>query len=184
MYDQNSKKSYIRYCVCLVAQLCLTLYDPMECSPPGSSVPGDSPGKHTGVGCHALLQENLLSPRIKPRCLSLLAGSLPSEPQGKPKITGMSSLSLLQGIFPSQELNQGLLHCRRILYQLSYEEALIYFWGKPSYCICRDDDTIYPSIHLLIYLSIHPSTIHWNISKTVRLSFSISGYCLFRDSNA
>ena len=30
--------------------------DPMDCSPPGSSVCGDSPGKNTGVGCHALLQ--------------------------------------------------------------------------------------------------------------------------------
>ena len=28
----------------------------MDCSPPGSSVPGDSPGKNTGVGCHAILQ--------------------------------------------------------------------------------------------------------------------------------
>jgi len=28
----------------------------MDCSPPGSSVHGDSPGKNTGVGCHALLQ--------------------------------------------------------------------------------------------------------------------------------
>ena len=34
--------------------------------------------------------------------------------------TGVSSLSLLQGIFLTQELNQGLLHCRQILYQLSY----------------------------------------------------------------
>ena len=33
-----------------------TLCDPMDCSPPGSSVHGDSPGKNTGVGCHALLQ--------------------------------------------------------------------------------------------------------------------------------
>ena len=30
--------------------------DPMDCSPPGSSVPGDSPGRNTGEGCHALLQ--------------------------------------------------------------------------------------------------------------------------------
>ena len=37
-------------------QLCLTLCDPMDCSPPGSSVHGDSPGKNTGVGWHALLQ--------------------------------------------------------------------------------------------------------------------------------
>ena len=36
-------------------QSCLTLCDPMDCSLPGSSVHGDSPGKNTGVGCHALL---------------------------------------------------------------------------------------------------------------------------------
>ena len=40
---------------------------------------------------------------------------------GKPKNTGVGSLSLLQWIFPTQESNQGLLHCRRILYQLSYK---------------------------------------------------------------
>ena len=40
----------------LVGQACPTLCDPMDCSPPGSSVPGDSLGQNTGVGCHALLQ--------------------------------------------------------------------------------------------------------------------------------
>ena len=35
--------------------------------------------------------------------------------------TGMSSLSLLQGIFPTQGLNPGLPHYRRILYQLSHK---------------------------------------------------------------
>ena len=35
---------------------CSTLCDPMDCSLPGSSVHGDSPGKNTGLGCHALLQ--------------------------------------------------------------------------------------------------------------------------------
>ena len=39
--------------------------------------------------------------------------------------TGVGSLSLLQGIFPIQELNQSLLHCRWILYQLSYQERAI-----------------------------------------------------------
>ena len=42
--------------LCLIAQLCPTLCDPMDCSRPGSSVHGDSLGKNTGVGCHALLQ--------------------------------------------------------------------------------------------------------------------------------
>ena len=47
--------------------------------------------------------------------------SLPSEePPEKRKNTGMVSLSLLQGIFPTQELNWGLLHFRQIPYQLSY----------------------------------------------------------------
>ena len=40
----------------LVTQSCPTLCDPMDCSPPGSSLPGIPPGKNTGVGCHALLQ--------------------------------------------------------------------------------------------------------------------------------
>ena len=66
---------------------------------------------------------DLPNPGIEPRFPALQMDSLPTEPQGKPKNTGMGSLSLLQGIFPTQESNQGLLHCRRVLYQLSYEEA-------------------------------------------------------------
>ena len=56
----------------------------------------------------------------EPRSSPLRADSLSAEPQGKPKNTGVGSLSLLQGIFPTQESNQGLLHCRWILYQLGY----------------------------------------------------------------
>ena len=43
-------------CVYLVAQLCPSLCNPMDCSLPGFFVHGDYPGKNTGVGCHALLQ--------------------------------------------------------------------------------------------------------------------------------
>ena len=56
--------------------------------------------------------------------------SLPSEPPGKPKNTGVGSLSLLQGIYLTQELNLGLLHCRRIFYQLSYQ-------GSPELHSCE-----------------------------------------------
>ena len=41
---------------CVLSHFCPTLYDPTGCSPPGSSVHGNSPGKNTGVGCHVLLQ--------------------------------------------------------------------------------------------------------------------------------
>ena len=68
---------------------------------------------------------DLPNPGIEPWSPALRADSLPSEPLGKPKDTGVGSLSLLQGIFLTQESNQGLLHCRQILYQLSYQ-------GSPS----------------------------------------------------
>ena len=63
---------------------------------------------------------DLPNPGIQPRSPTLQADSLPVEPPEKPKNTGGGSLSLLQGIFPNQELNQDLLYCRQILYQLNY----------------------------------------------------------------
>ena len=61
------------------------------------------------------------NPGIEPRSPILQADSLPAETQGKPKNTGVGSLSLLQGLLPTQGLNPGLLCCRQILYQLSYQ---------------------------------------------------------------
>ena len=68
---------------------------------------------------------DLPNPGIEPRSPALQVDSLPTEPPVKPKNTGAGSLSLFQGIFLTQELNQGLLHCRQILYQLSYQERHI-----------------------------------------------------------
>ena len=76
------------------------------------------------LGCFSPSPGDLPNPGIKPRSPSLWADSLPAEPQGKPKNTGVGSLFLLQGIFPTQELNWGLLHCRWILYQVSYPGSL------------------------------------------------------------
>ena len=64
---------------------------------------------------------DLPNPGIKPRSPALQVDSLSAEPQGKPKKPGVGSLSLLQRIFLTQELNWGILHCRQILYQLSYQ---------------------------------------------------------------
>ena len=80
--------------------------------------PWDSPGKDTGLSCHALLQGIFPTQGQNPG-LPLQMDSLPSEPPRKPKNTAVGSLSLLQGIIPSQESNWGLLHCRQILYKLS-----------------------------------------------------------------
>ena len=53
-------------------------------------------------------------PGIEPKSPELQVDSLLSEPSGKPKNTGVGSLSLLQGTFLTQDLNQGLLHGRQI----------------------------------------------------------------------
>ena len=104
--------------LCLVIPLCLTLCDPMDCSLPGCSIHGDSeywrvlPCSPTG---------DLPNPGVEPRSPTLQVDSLPSEPPGKPKNTGMGSQSLLQGNFTTQELNRGFLHCRWILCQLNYQ---------------------------------------------------------------
>ena len=71
----------------------------------------------SGLPCP--LPGDLPNPGVEPRSPTLQADSLLSEPPGKPKNTGVGSLSLLQGVFPTQESNQGLLCCRQILYQLS-----------------------------------------------------------------
>ena len=57
---------------------------------------------------------DLPNPGIELRSPALQTDSLPAEPQGKLKNTGMGSLSLLQQIFLSQEWNPGLLHCRQL----------------------------------------------------------------------
>ena len=86
---------------------------------------------------------DLPNPGIEPRSPALQADSLPSETPGKPnesesrsvlsdclrphglvlqaRILEWVAFSLLQQIFPTQESNWGLLHCRQILYQMSYQ---------------------------------------------------------------
>ena len=99
-----------------VAQSCSTVCNPMD---------------YTVLG---ILQARILEwvafpfsggsskPKDRTQISRIVANSLAAEPQGKPKKTGVGSLSLLQGVFPTQESNWGLLHCRRIIYQLSYEK--------------------------------------------------------------
>ena len=98
-----------------VAQSCPPFCDSMDCT------------------VHGILQARILKqvafpfnrgssqPRDRTQVLGLAGGSLPAEPPGKPKNIRVRGLSLLQQIFPTQELKRGFLHPRRILHQLSYE---------------------------------------------------------------
>ena len=77
--------AHLEVCMCvLVAQSYPTLCNPMDCSPPDSSVHGISPGKNAGVGFHFLLQGILPTQGSNHGLLYWQADSLPSEPSGKP----------------------------------------------------------------------------------------------------
>ena len=115
--------TYPRIHMCLVAQSYLTLCDHMECSPPGSSVHGDSPGKNPGVGCQALLQ----------------------------------------GIFPTQGLNPGLLYCRQILYCLSHQRSPIY---THSYTHTHTHTHTHMETYVLVHSDIFPH-VHKSITPSM-----------------
>ena len=117
----------------VVTQSCLTLCDPMDCSPPGFLRPWDSPGKNTGVGGHFLLQ----------------------------------------GIFPTQRSNPGLLPHRQMLYPLSHQGM------QPPYMIYADIICIskvigIPSGNLDSSLCfIQPSISHDVLGKCTAISVSL-----------
>ena len=67
--------------------------------------PWNSPGQNTGVGKLFPSSGALPNPGTEPRSPALQVDSLPAGPQGKSKNTGVGSLSLLQQIFLTQELN-------------------------------------------------------------------------------
>ena len=72
---------------CLGTQLYLTLFDPLGCSLPGSSVHGIFSGNNIGVGCHFPPPGDLPDPGIEPASPvspALQDDSLPAEPSGKP----------------------------------------------------------------------------------------------------
>ena len=118
--------------------------------------PWDSPGKNNGVGCQFLLQSDLNvltaeSARSHHQCrqdwksenesvimsdtCDPVDGSLPSSSvHGIPQATILvvGSHSLLQGILPTQGLNPGLLHCRQILFHLSYKGTPRQDLGRPE----------------------------------------------------
>ena len=117
-----------------VSQSCLTLWDSMDCSLPGSSV-------------HGIFQARVLEwvaipfsrGSFRPRDwtqVSCIAGdSLPADPAGKPKNTGVGSLSLLHRIFPTQGSKPGLPHWRQILYHLRHQRSpRILEWEAYPFC--------------------------------------------------
>ena len=140
-----------------VTQSFLTLCNPRDCSQAGSSVHGILQARILEWVVVPFSRESSQA-RIEPRSPALQADSLPSEPPGKLKVyesgsdstqlcltlddpmdytpwnspgqnSGVGSLSLLQGVFPTQGSNPGLPHRRRILYQLSHKGSPVDYYS-------------------------------------------------------
>ena len=116
--------------LCLVPQWSPTVCDPMDCSPPGSSVHGDSPGKNTRVGCHVLFQGIFptqgLNPGL-PHCRQILYSL---SHQGRPRMLEWVAISLLQGIFPGMEQGSPALQADSLPAELpgKLAELLNFLW--------------------------------------------------------
>ena len=87
------------------------------------------------------------------------------------RITRVGSLSLLQGIFPAQGLNPGLLHCRKILYSLRHQGILFssQAWSLSdvdSSDLSSDFKVINGSLDkkVVIQLSAPLNILHWNVN--------------------
>ena len=72
--------------------------------------------------------------------------------------TGVGSCSLLQGIFPTQGLNPGLPHCRRILYQLSHNRSpsqhIIWFSNSTPVCPEKAKSQIWKDICTVMSIAV------------------------------
>ena len=135
--------------LCLATKSRLTPCDPMDCSLPDSSV-------------HGILQARILEWVVMPSSRGSNPGLLNCKwilyclsHQGKPKHSGLDSLSLLQGIVPTQELNQVLLPCKQSLYQLSCQESpVLVAQSCPTLCDPMDCSPPGSSIHGILQTRI------------------------------
>ena len=115
--------------------------------------------------------------KVTQSCLTLCDPMDYNRPWNSPgQNTGMGSLTLLQGIFPTQESNWGLLHCRQILHQLSYQGILVLYSRTLLFilsikaCICQTQPPTpslpqppplwHPEVCSLCHDSVSVSLIH------------------------
>ena len=141
IWIQRTRKKviFISQCVHVHVQSHLTLHNPMDCSPLGFSVHGILQARILEwVAMPSSRGSTRNWDRTQLSCVSRTGKHIESEsclvvsnswwphglynPWNSPgQNIGVGSLSLLQGIFPTQGLNPGLPHCRQVLYQLSHK---------------------------------------------------------------
>ena len=186
---QNITKQ-LHCCCCVVTRSCPTLLWPHRLQAIRVLCSWALAGKNTGVGCCFLLQRISLTQgsklcllhcmqilclsakkRIKSESRSVMSDSLKPHGLYSPwnsagKNTGVGCCFLLQGIFLTQESNPGLLHCRQILYWLSYKGSLslreltpilkeVLLWVKCCQIALHATEKLFMKVRANQYLRLH-----------------------------
>ena len=142
--------------LCLVTQPCLTLCDPMDCSLPdplSSSLQGDSPGKNTGVSCHALLQEifptQWSNPGL-PHCRQIL---YQLSHKGSPRILEWVAYLFCSGSSQPRDWTGVSCTAGKFFMNSAIREAHIYtreacIYKMPIYCLLNETKPLRQSSHI------------------------------------
>ena len=121
--------------LCLVTQSCPTVCNPIDCNLPGSSLHGDSPGKNTGVGCHALLQAIFPTQGSNPGLPYCRQSLYHLSHQGSPRILERVAYPFSRGLlYPGIELESPSLQADSSQAELS---------EKPKFVVTRWYNTGY-----------------------------------------
>ena len=149
----EAKRQFLLYYKVKVPQWFLALVTPWS--------PWHSPGRNAGVGSHSLVQGIL-----RTLGFHIADGFFTSWTQGKPKNSGVGSLSLLQQVFPTQEWNWCLLHCRQIIFQLSYQGSLQSEAQSTMRCqITMACPHVGINKKWFLYMQVIRNNFHWSVSQ-------------------
>ena len=138
--------------LCLVTELYLTLCDSLDCSLLGSSLHGDSPGKNTGVGCHALLQGIFPTQRSNPsllHCRWINNSDSPTKPMWT--ITWKIILNILSLSIKKVESTFHIL----VVWNISSKNAIILFFFSTYSVVIGEQlwiTEVYKSVQIMCFI--------------------------------
>ena len=149
----------------------------MDCSPPGSSVHGilqagileriAVPFSNVLVCCCWVA--SVVSDSVRPHRRQ--PARLPRPWDSPGKNTGVGHHALLQGIFPTQGSNPGLLHCRQILYQLSHQGSLYTCMNMcvKAYLLCTHEIISHWTIKMFLIMDEFSNKCWWGWKQNLTL---------------
>ena len=134
----------------------MTLFNPVDCSPPGSSVHGDFPDKNTGVDCHAFLLTQGLNPGF-PHCKQILYHL---SHQGSPKMLEWVAYPFCRGSSQSRDRTRFSCIAGRFFTSWATWETQQYGLGHLNQQLLKENSAVRSYMPFLLR-----RTNSWRLSK-------------------